>query len=181
MKKLIMAFVAFMTVTASQAQGNFGQGNGERREIDRTEMTKRRTDDAVKKYSLNEDQAAKLLALNTKYVDKIGFGRGGMRGGARGDRPRPNFGGGQGMGQGMGQGGQRPEMTEEMREQFAKMRQEREEAQKQYDTELQQIMTPEQFKAYQADQEEMRRNFGRRGQGGQRGGRGNRGNRENVQ
>jgi Spy/CpxP family protein refolding chaperone len=177
MKKLIMALVAFMTVTASQAQGNFGQGNGERREIDRTEMTKRRTDDAVKKYSLNEDQAAKLLALNTKYADKIGFGMGGMRGGARGDRPRPNFGGGQGM----GQGGQRPEMTEEMREQFAKMRQEREEAQKQYDTELQQIMTPEQYKAYQADQEEMRRNFGRRGQGGQRGGRGNRGNRENVQ
>ena len=178
MKKLIMAFVAFMTVTASQAQGNFGQGNGERREIDRTEMTKRRTDDAVKKYSLNEDQAAKLLALNTKYADKIGFG-GGMRGGNRGGmRPRPNFGDGN---QGGGQGGQRPEMTEEMREQFAKMRQEREEAQKQYDAELQQIMTPEQFKAYQADQEEMRRNFGRRGQGGQRGGRGNRGNRENVQ
>ncbi len=177
MKKLIMALVAFMTVTASQAQGNFGQGNGERREIDRTEMTKRRTDDAVKKYSLNEGQAAKLLALNTKYADKIGFG--GMRGGNRGGmRPRPNFGGGN---QGGGQGGQRPEMTEEMREQFAKMRQEREEAQKQYETELQQIMTPEQYKAYQADQEEMRRNFGRRGQGGQRGGRGNRGNRENVQ
>ena len=74
-----------------------------------------------------------------------------------------------------------PEMTEEQREQFAKMRQEREEAQKQYDAELQQIMTPEQYKAYQADQEEMRRNFGRRGQGGQRGGRGNRGNRENAQ
>ena len=61
--QVIMAFVAFMTVTASQAQGNFGQGNGERREIDRTEMTKRRTDDAVKKYSLNEDQAAKLLRM----------------------------------------------------------------------------------------------------------------------
>ena len=173
MKKLILAFVAIMTMTAAQAQGNFGQGNGERREFDRTEMTKRRTDDAVKKYSLNEDQAAKLLALNTKYADKIGFGMGGMRGGGRGMRPRPNFGGGN---QGGGQG-QRPEMTEEQREQFAKMRQEREEAQKQYDTELQQIMTPEQFKAYQADQEEMRKNFGRRGNG-QRGGRGNRENRE---
>jgi Spy/CpxP family protein refolding chaperone len=179
MKKMILAFVAIMTMTAAQAQGNFGQGNGERREVDRTEMTKRRTDDAVKKYNLNEDQAAKLLALNTKYADKIGFGMGGMRGGARGNRPRPNFGdgGGQGLGQGMGQGGQRPEMTEEMREQFAKMRQEREEAQKQYDTELQQIMTPEQYKAYQADQEEMRKNMGRRGNG-QRGGRGNRENRQ---
>jgi hypothetical protein len=144
-------------------------------------MTKRRTDDAVKKYNLNEDQAAKLLALNTKYADKIGFGMGGMRGGGRGNRPRPNFGdgGGQGMGQGMGmgQGGQRPEMTEEMREQFAKMRQEREEAQKKYDAELQEIMTPDQYKAYQADQEEMRKNMGRRGNG-QRGGRGNRENRQ---
>lgn len=177
MKKIILAFVAFMTMTAAQAQGNFGQGNGERREMDRTEMTKRRTDDAVKKYSLNEEQAAKLLALNTKYADKIGFG-GGMRGGNRGMRPRPNFGGGDNQGGGQGQ---RPEMTEEMREQFAKMRQEREEATKQYEAELQQIMTPEQYKAYQADQEEMRRNFGRRGQGGQRGGRGNRGNRENAQ
>ena len=183
MKKLILAFVAIMTVTASQAQNENRRGNGDR-QVDRTEMTKRRTDDAVKKYGLNKDQAAKLLALNTKYADKIGPGMGGMRGGARGDRPRPNFGGGggfgggQGMGQGMGQGGQRPEMTPEMREQFAKMRQEREEAQKQYDAELQEILTPEQYKSYQADQEEMRQNMGRRGNGqrgnGQRGERRNR-------
>ena len=42
--------------------------------------------------------------------------------------------------------------------------------QKKYDEELQTIMTPDQYKAYKADQEEMRRNFGnRRGGGGPRG------------
>ena len=60
MKKLILAFVAVMTMTAAQAQGDNNQGNGERPRVDRTEMLKRRTDDAVKKYGLNEEQAAKL-------------------------------------------------------------------------------------------------------------------------
>ena len=170
MKKMILAFIAFITVTAVQAQENNAQGNSERRDTDRTEMTKRRTEDAVKKYGLNDDQAAKLLALNTKYADKMGPGRGGMRGG-RGMRPRPDF--------GNGQQGERPQMTDEQREQFAKARQERQEATKQYEAELQQILTPEQYKAYQADQEAMRKNFGRRGQDGQRGGRRN--NSDNTQ
>ena len=59
-------------------------------------------------------------------------------------------------------------MTEEMRAQMEKMRKDREEAQKKYDEELQTILTPDQYKAYQADQEEMRRNFGNRRGGGQR-------------
>ena len=167
MKKLILAFVAVMTMTAAQAQGDNNQANGERQRMDRTEMLKRRTDDAVKKYGLNEEQAAKLLQLNTKYADTMGRGMGGQRGGRRGGaRPAHNFGGGNNGG-GMGQ---RPEMTDEMRAQMEKMRKEREESQKKYDEELQTIMTPDQYKAYKADQEEMRRNFGnRRGGGGPRG------------
>ena len=95
MKKLILAFVAVMTMTAAQAQGDNNQGNGERPRVDRTEMLKRRTDDAVKKYGLNEEQAAKLLQLNTKYADTMGRRMGGQRGGRRGGaRPAPNFGGG---------------------------------------------------------------------------------------
>ena len=165
MKKLILAFVAVMTMTAAQAQDDNRQGD--QRRPDRTEMLKRRTDDAVKKYGLNEQQAAKLLELNTKYADTMmGRGMGGRRGGRGGARPAPNFGGGDNGG-GMGQ---RPEMTEEMRAQMEKMRKEREESQKKYDEELQTIMTPDQYKAYKADQEEMRRNFGnRRGGGGPRG------------
>ena len=158
MKKIILAIVAIMTMTAAQAQGDQQRGNGERPRVDRTEMLKKRTDDAVKKYGLNEDQAAKLLALNEKYADKMRPGRGGR--GGRGMRPRPDFGNGD-----QGQGGQRPEMTEEMRQRMETMRKEREEATKQYEAELQKIMNEEQFKAYKADQEQMRQNFGRRGNG----------------
>jgi hypothetical protein len=43
---------------------------------------------------------------------------------------------------------------------------------KAYEEELQKIMTPEQYKAYQADRERMRQNMGRGGMGGQRGQRG---------
>ena len=167
MKKILLALVATMTMTAAMAQGDNQQRRGNRNMPDRTEMIKQRTDNAVQKYGLDEGQAAKLLELNTKYADTMGRGMGGMRGG-RGMGQRP---GGFGQGGGQGQMGQRPEMTEEMREQMEKMRKEREEAQKKYDAELQQILTPEQFKAYQADQEEMRKNFGRRGGGAPRGNR----------
>lgn len=167
MKKIVLALVAMMTMTAAQAQqGDNQQGRRERRNFDKTEMVKRRTDDAVKKYKLNEDQAAKLLTLNTKFADKMGPGMGmrGGRGGRGGARPAPNFGG---NGGGNGQPGQRPELTEEQKQQMEAQRKEREETMKQYDAELQTIMTPEQYKSYQADQEEMRKNMGRRG-GGQR-------------
>ena len=159
MKKVILAFVALITMTSVQAQDN-NNSRGERRQFDRTEMLKRRTDDAVKKYGLNEEQAAKLLELNTKYADKIGMGgfRDGRRGGAR-----PGFDANRG---GNRQQGQRREMTEEQRQNMEKQRAERQEAMKQYDTELQAIMTPEQYQAYKAD---MEKNAPRQ-QGGRRGG-----------
>ena len=169
MKKMILAIVAMMTITAAQAQENNARPQNGRRQMDRTEMIKQRTDNAVQKYGLSSDQAAKLLELNTKYADTMGpgMGMGGRRGGGQGQgggmRPRPNFGGGNGQG---AQQGQRPEMTEEMRAQMDKARKDREDAQKKYEEELKTIMTPDQFKAYQADQEEMRRNFGNRRGGG---------------
>jgi len=161
MKKMILAIVAIMMMTAAQAQDNNLQNGRERRNFDRTEMIKKRTDDVVKKYGLSEEQATKLLSLNTKFAGNMGPGMRGMRGGRGGarQRPRPNFGAGNAD-------GQRPEMTEEMREQMQKAREERQQAMKQYDTELQTIMTPDQYKAYQADQAEMRKNGFRRGQRG---------------
>ena len=148
MKKLIFSIIAVMSLTTAIAQDNDRPRRDGQRNFDRTEMLKRRTDDVVKKYNLNSEQAEKLLALNTKFADKLnprmgGFGRG------RGSRPAPNFGG--------GNGGNRPEMTEEMRQNMEKMRQER-----------QTIMTPEQFKAYQEDAEK-RMQEGRRRGGGPRG------------
>ena len=61
------------------------------------------------------------------------------------------------------------QMSDSLRQQMA-------EQQKAYEEELQKIMTPEQYKSYQADQEQRRQQFG--GQRGPRGQRGQRPNRE---
>jgi len=156
MKQILMTIAAMMLLsTAAMAQGNFPQGNFPQngQGFDQKEMIQRRTDRTVQQYGLNAEQAKQLLSLNTKYADMMGP-RGGQRG-QRGQGARP-----QGNRQRPAQGdsirqprGQRPEMNEQM---------------KAYEEELQKIMTPEQYKAYQADREKMRQNMGR-GMGGQRG------------
>lgn len=148
MKKMILAFVALISMTAAQAQDDNNGKRPERPQMDRTEMVKHRTDDTVKKYGLDSNQAAKLLELNTKYADKMGRGFGGRPGGFGGQR---------------GQRGQRPEMTEEMKQQMEAQRKEQAEAMKQYDAELQTILTPEQYKTYKEDQEKRMKEGGRRG------------------
>ena len=158
MKKMILALVAAMTMTSVQAQDNNSPARGERRQFDRTEMLKQRTDETVKKYGLNEEQAAKLLELNTKYADKTGQGAGAFRGGRRDGGAR----------QGAGRGGnrqrvQRAELTEEQKQNMAKQREERQQAAKAYAEELQAIMTPDQYKAYQADMEKNMKENSRRG------------------
>ena len=165
MKRMMMTMLAAVLVSTSVMAQDEKTEKREPLKFDKTEMVKRRTNETVSKYKLSDKQAKQLLELNTKYADTMGpgMGMGGRRGGFQ-QGQRPNFGGGQGG----FQQGQRPEMTEEMRAQMEKMRKEREESQKKYDEELQTIMTPDQYKAYKADQEEMRRNFGNRRGGGQR-------------
>lgn len=153
MKKILMTLAAaFMMSAAAFAQGGFGGG-----QIDPEQMIKMRTDRTVEQYKLNEDQAKKVLELNKKYNDRLMGGFGGFGGGRRGG--------------GMGQGGQMPQLTEEQRAQMEESRKKREEAQKEYDAELEKIMTPEQFKQYQEDQKNRRQRGGGRGGfgGGQRG------------
>ena len=157
MKKIILAFVALITMTSVQAQDDNNSSRGERRRFDRTEMLKNRTNETVKKYGLNEEQAAKLLELNTKYADQMGSGMGAPRNGRRGGaRPAADRGGNR-------QQGKRPEMTEEQRQNMEKQRAERQAAMEQYAIELQAIMTPDQYKAYKADAESRMREGGRRG------------------
>lgn len=145
MKKMILALVATVMVTAASAQDD-NQGARRDRQFDRTEMQKQQTEAFVKKYGLNEEQSKKFQALNEKFAKTMGPGMmGGPRGG-RGMRP--------GGGNGQRQQGQRPELTEEQKQQMEARRQERDAAMKEYDAELQQILTPEQYKAYKADQEE---------------------------
>ena len=146
--------------TAAVAQDNQGQ-RPERQRLDRTEMIQRRTDAVVQKYGLNAEQAKQLLSLNTKFADQMGP-RGprpdgqGMRRGDRGQRPQ----GGDSLRQ------QRPQHPQGDANQQRPQRQRMNAQNNAYDEELQKIMTPEQYKAYKADQEERMRQFG--GQRGQR-------------
>lgn len=97
------------------------------KKFDKKNFAQHRTDRMVKKYGLDEKQAAQLLELNTKYSGKIGpLGhrhKTDAETGATDQQPQEK---------------KRPELTEE---------------QKAYNTELQKIMTDEQFKKYRADKE----------------------------
>lgn len=159
MKQTIISIAALLLLsTAVMAQNEQGQ-RPERQRLDRTEMIQKRTDDVVKKYGLNAEQAKQLLSLNTKFADQMGPRGGrpggmGMRPGNRGPRPQGNDSLRQERRQRpQGQAGQqgRPQFNGQMQA---------------YETELQKIMTPEQYKAYQADREERMKQFG--GQRGQR-------------
>ena len=178
MKKIMFSMAAAILMSASA----LAQTDNAPQQPDQAEMIKQRTENTVKQYGLNEDQAKQLLDLNTKYADKMpmGFGR---RGGGRRGGPRPGFGGGPqggpqggfgggpqggpegGFGggpQGGFGGGQMPQMSEEQRAQMQERMKQMQENREAYDKELEAIFTPEQFKAYKEDQE---KNRSRRGPG----------------
>lgn len=102
------------------------QGGNQRPRMDRTEWVKRRTEMMVQKYGLDEKQAVALKELNEKQMMPRGNGQ-------RPQRPE----GAQGQ-QGSRPGGNWQEMM------------------KQYNEELQKIMTADQFKAYTEDMEKRR-------------------------
>lgn len=161
MKKAILAIVAAITLSATAvAQEENNQGRERRQQPDRTEMLKQRTDEMVKTYGLNEEQAQQLLELNTRFADKMGgFQRGGNNGRhmqmerkQRSDRQQND------TLKAQGQRSERGGMEERRKE----MEQNREA----YAAELQKIMTEDQYKTYQADmQKRMQKGpQGRRGQ-----------------
>ncbi|MCH5308613.1 MAG: DUF4890 domain-containing protein [Prevotella sp.] len=143
MKKMIAMMAAAILMSSSVvAQDNARQGKRPERKFDKTEMLKQRTDETVKKYGLNDEQAKQLLELNTKYADKMGTPGRGSRDFRHG---RP--------GRGQGNGGQRMQPTEEQKAKMAEARKERMAALEAYDGELQQILTAEQYGSYKADQQ----------------------------
>ena len=121
---------------------------------DKTEMVQHRTNEMVKQYGLNDKQAQQLQALNEKYADKMGPGRGHRHPGGRpdgfGDKKGRDFKGGKHH-KGDSVRGQRPQMTDEQKAKMTQMRQERMAAMKEYDKELQAILTADQYKAYKDD------------------------------
>ena len=139
MKKLVMAVMATMML-ASTAMAQETNGK-ERKQMTKTEMIQQRTDGMVKRYSLSQEQAAKLLELNTQYADKLpGRGFGGPRMGrphdGKGKVARPDS---------VGKGPRKERMNpEEMKKTMQA-----------YESELKSILTEDQFKAYQEDRQKM--------------------------
>lgn len=161
MKKLMLTIAAAMMVLMTASA----------QKMDKNEMAKRQTEAMAKKYNLTEKQQKKLLELNKKYADQPGvFGmppQGGPRGGqgnfGNGDnkqqRPeRPDMNRDNNRPQVDGQTGatnQRPPKMDDSR------RQDIEKNQKAYKNKLKSILSSEQMKQYENDQQN-RRSFGGR-------------------
>jgi len=147
MKKLMMTMIAAVlmsSVAFAQEEKKCECKNDKK--PDKTEMVKHRTDRVVKKYGLNDQQAASLLELNTKYADKFGGPRG--RHGRHHGMKKPDK--------------KRPELTEEQKAKFEARRKEMEANRQAYETELKKIMTADQYKQYEADMKSHRRGHGPR-------------------
>ena len=136
---------AVMVSTAAVAQ-NKDDNKSPQDNNRKQEMVKHRTDRLVKDYQLNDQQARQLLELNTKDADKMRPHHPRHHGphGMKGQRPEPPKG---------DKKGERPEPPKGDRQD---RRKEMDETMKAYEAELQKIMTPEQFKKYQADMQQRR-------------------------
>lgn len=148
MKRMIVTMMAAMLIGTSAIAQEEKNDKRPQRKFDKTEMVKHRTDETVSRYKLNDKQAKQLLELNTKYADKMGGPRGPHRRGhhhGAGHKPMPP----------KDMKGQRPEPPKDDSK-MQERRKEMEATMKAYDTELQKIMTADQFKNYQADQKKFR-------------------------
>ena len=67
MKKMVFMVAMMLLSFSAVAQDAQKQVKGEFKPMDKTEMVQKRTEATVKKYGLNEEQAAKLLQLNNKF------------------------------------------------------------------------------------------------------------------
>ncbi|MBR1485545.1 MAG: DUF4890 domain-containing protein [Prevotella sp.] len=162
MKKILFAIMAALTINISAVAQEQKEGNRpERPQMNPTEMAQRRTDGMVKKYGLNDEQAKKLLELNTQYAGKLSPRQGAQRArkpeGAAPDTTK------QARPQRMERRGGRGEMPEEVRKEMEA-----------YDAALKTILTEEQYNAYQEDMKKRPQRPGGGRQGGRQGGRGQR-------
>lgn len=152
MKKIVLTMIAAVAMSFNAMAQE--QNDQQRREFNPEEMAKNRTEAAVKKYGLNEEQAAKLLDLNKRFSDKMRPMRNMRQGRPNGNRERrmerPDS--------VRREAGQRPDMRGRMEE----MRK----VQDEYNKELKTILTEEQYQAYEKDEQARRQRFG--GQRGQR-------------
>jgi Spy/CpxP family protein refolding chaperone len=158
MKKIILLIAAVMSMTcvmANPADSCTCKKDGNRGP--KHETVEERTTKMVKQLGLDNNQAAKLFALNTEYDSVLtkGPGQGRPGGPGRGGRPegRPDGDGPQ-MGQGGGPGqfnpGQAPQMTDEQKAEFEAKFKEFKAKREAYDAQLKTILTDKQYTEYQA-------------------------------
>ena len=141
--------MSFSAMAQEQAQ------NDQRRQFNPEEMAKNRTEEAVKKYGLNEEQATKLLDLNKRFADKMRPMRNMRHARPNGNREERKM---EAPDSVKKEGRQRPDMRGRMEE----MRK----VQDEYNKELKTILTEEQYQAYEKDEQARRQRFG--GRHGQR-------------
>lgn len=164
MKKAILTMVALVMMGGAAIAQDEQKKDNDKRMPNKTEMIQRRTDMMVNRYGLNDKQKEKLQKLNTEYADKLGGPGMGMRRGGHGGhgmRPgqRPEAGG-----NAPSREGKRPEMSEEQRAQMKQQMEQMRKNREAYGAELKKIMTEEQYKKFQDDEQQNR------GRGGMRGG-----------
>ena len=141
MKRIIVTLIAALTVTAA----SMAQTDNERRERpSKEEMAKHRTEAMVKKYGLDASQQEKLLALNTKYADKMKPMHPRRHHGPHPEAVHPDD-------------NDRPVPPANDGQDMEKKRKEMKETQEAYEKELKGIMTEEQFEKYKKERLEMRR------------------------
>lgn len=165
MKKIVLAITAALALSmGAMAQDEQRNNRRERGQFNQEEMIQRSTDATVQRYGLNEEQAKKLLELNKKFANQMFMRRGpqGMQGRPdrrqnndsvarpqRGPRPsarRDSLGG---RPRGM-QGGNPEQMRQSMEA---------------YEAGIKEILTEDQYKAFQEDQKNRRQRGGGQGRG----------------
>lgn len=160
MKRMILTMMAAALVSMTALAQEEKQGQRPEPKFDKAEMVKHRTDETVKRYNLNSEQAKKLLELNNKYADKM-WPRPPHRGHMGGPgRPPKDKGDGKCQCPKPQKDDQRPAppKDEKRAENHKKMK----ETMEAYNAELQKIMTADQFKSYQEDMQKRREHHKRK-------------------
>lgn len=181
MKKAMMAIVAAVMMSVNMTAQSDNQAQmPQQRTMDKEQMIKERTEQMVKEYGLSEEQAEKLLALNTEYAEKlppmIGRAPQGMR------RPDPTEARPQrdDVRRQMGDGRVQREETrrqapdsmrtgrfrQQMGPRPGMNREEMRKVMDEYQAGVEKIFTEEQFKKYKEDMQQRRRPMGQRGRRG---------------
>ena len=154
MKTKLFAFIAAMMVSTSMmAQGTVRESGirTDRAPRDKATMIKEYTEKMTKDYELTEEQAAQVLELNTKYAEKLPWFGHRMRRPEGGPRLREGapIAREDGATPPEGDRGPKIERQRPTEAQFQARRAEMDANVKEYNAELEKIMTPEQFAKYQ--------------------------------